>query len=586
MSQNHRSAQYWFKSLSARLWETHSSVAARHSIWRSVLLVFLFPIITMLAALFLPGQWRWAQVPFHAVIEALGAAIAIAVSTLMLRLRFDPSNKQVPVAVPLGLLGMGILDGFHAAVPPGNAFVWLHSLATLFGGVLFASVWLPVGRQPIWQGRPLALWVAVVVLFCGTASLLMSGSLPPMLTGGTFTLTAQLLNIFGGILFIAAAVRLNQLYAAQGEINHRLFAMHCVLFGGAGLVFELSIIWDAAWWWWHFLRLLAYGVALIVIVRELVQLNQDQRNTYTLFKNITDNTHALISVKNCDGSYMHVNRRFTELFNNSLEDTIGTTDEAHLPAAQASAIRANDEKVSLQQEPLEFEEEMDFQDGRHVYLSQKFPIFDAYGNVQSIAGISTDITRQKINTEKIEKLAYFDALTGLPNRLLLTDRLHGALDRARRSEKSAALFFMDLDGFKAVNDRLGHASGDILLRQVSERFRELLRGGDTIGRLGGDEFVCLLEDLEKPEYASKLADKLVAALCQPFNISGQEVKIGISIGISLFPGDGEDVDTLLKNADLAMYSAKQRGRARYTYFCETTGTPHGETDLDNPAVVD
>ena len=162
--------------------------------------------------------------------------------------------------------------------------------------------------------------------------------------------------------------------------------------------------------------------------------------------------------------------------------------------------------------------------------------------------------------EQIEYQAYHDALTGLPNRLLFRDRLTVALAHARRHETALAVMFLDLDRFKNVNDTLGHTLGDELLRVVAERLRCVLREGDTIARMGGDEFTILLSDLKAAEDAAKIAQKLLDAVAEPMPIEGHELFVTTSIGISLYPDDGDSADALLKNADNAMYRAKETGR--------------------------
>jgi diguanylate cyclase (GGDEF)-like protein len=179
---------------------------------------------------------------------------------------------------------------------------------------------------------------------------------------------------------------------------------------------------------------------------------------------------------------------------------------------------------------------------------------------------------------EIQELAYYDPLTGLPNRQLFQERLRPAIERARCDGKQAALLFLDLDGFKAVNDTLGHRAGDHLLKEVGERFRRCVRLSDYLGRptaepssesisrLGGDEFTVLLSEVAGPQGASRAAQRILDALAQPFEIGGREVFAGASIGIAMFPEDGEDAETLLRNADTAMYEAKARGRNNMQFF--------------------
>ena len=196
------------------------------------------------------------------------------------------------------------------------------------------------------------------------------------------------------------------------------------------------------------------------------------------------------------------------------------------------------------------------------------PIIDEKGRFKGYRGTGRDITEQKQVEEKIRHMAHHDALTQLPNRTLLYDRIGQAIAQAQRNREVLALLFIDLDRFKTVNDSLGHPIGDRLLRAVGERLITCTRGSDTIARIGGDEFVVLLSDLEKPEDARHVAQKVLDALSEPVMIDTHELKVTPSIGICAYPHDGEDVETLMRNADTAMYHAKQMGRNNYQFFTQ------------------
>jgi diguanylate cyclase (GGDEF)-like protein/PAS domain S-box-containing protein len=177
-----------------------------------------------------------------------------------------------------------------------------------------------------------------------------------------------------------------------------------------------------------------------------------------------------------------------------------------------------------------------------------------------------DITERTYAEEQIKHLAYHDALTGLPNRLLFKDRLTVALSHAQRDKTRLAVLFLDLDRFKVINDSLGHNIGDQLLQSVANRIQNGLRDSDTVARLGGDEFTLLLPHLARSEDAAPIAQKLLESLRAPFLLEGREFLITTSIGISLYPEDGTDAETLIKNADTAMYQAKEQGRDNYQLF--------------------
>ena len=180
-----------------------------------------------------------------------------------------------------------------------------------------------------------------------------------------------------------------------------------------------------------------------------------------------------------------------------------------------------------------------------------------------------DITERKSAEEKIKQLAFYDLLTKLPNRRLLQERLKHSIDVERREDKQLALLMLDLDRFKAVNDSLGHQAGDALLQQVAERITNRLRDVDMVARLGGDEFIVLLEDITHPDDAARVAGIIIADLSKPFKLTqSDDVRIGASIGISLYPQHGDNSEILLNHADAALYHAKDSGRGCFAYFSE------------------
>lgn len=191
---------------------------------------------------------------------------------------------------------------------------------------------------------------------------------------------------------------------------------------------------------------------------------------------------------------------------------------------------------------------------------------DAKGVVQHYIGVFSDISQIKSHEAELHRIAHFDPLTGIPNRRLLVDRLHQALARAARTDTGLAVCFLDLDGFKAVNDAHGHAMGDQLLIEVTRRISEVLRIEDTLARLGGDEFVVLLTDVACERDCTLVLDRLLQAVQAPMQIEGLELRITVSIGVSLFPSDNVDGDTLMRHADQAMYLAKEAGKNRYQLF--------------------
>jgi len=195
-------------------------------------------------------------------------------------------------------------------------------------------------------------------------------------------------------------------------------------------------------------------------------------------------------------------------------------------------------------------------------------VLDSAGEVINYIGIFSDISHYKIAQDRIEQLSFFDALTGLPNRALLRDRLQQAVYTAERRHSRVALLLIDLDRLSHVNDSLGHHIGDLLLLRVKARWQPLIRASDTLSRHIGDEFAVILEDIHDAQDAAEMAEKLLAALVQPFNLEGHEVSASACIGISIFPSDGKTPDVLLKNADVALHHAKEAAGGRFQFFRE------------------
>jgi diguanylate cyclase (GGDEF)-like protein/PAS domain S-box-containing protein len=193
---------------------------------------------------------------------------------------------------------------------------------------------------------------------------------------------------------------------------------------------------------------------------------------------------------------------------------------------------------------------------------------DANGTLSFHEGTVEDISDRKVAEEQIQYLAYYDALTGLPNRTLLQDRLSNAMARARRQKDKVALLFLDLDRFKFVNDSLGHSVGDQLLQAVADRLKTWARGQDTVARQGGDEFLIVMTDVRDIPAAAIAAERLMDAMTVEFVVQGRSLNVSCSVGISIFPEHGADGETLIKNADAAMYSAKDYGRDNFRFFTE------------------
>ncbi len=194
------------------------------------------------------------------------------------------------------------------------------------------------------------------------------------------------------------------------------------------------------------------------------------------------------------------------------------------------------------------------------------PIHEPSGHVTGAVMVFRDVSKARALEGKLSHLAQHDFLTGLPNRMLLKDRLDQAIARARRHERRVAVLFLDLDGFKHINDSLGHAVGDMLLQNTGKRLAAAVRASDTVSRQGGDEFVVVLCEVEDSQNVARHAEKILVALSAPHALAGHDTHVNASIGISFFPEDGRDAEALIRCADMAMYRAKKNGRNTYEFF--------------------
>ncbi|MDG4553026.1 MAG: EAL domain-containing protein [Candidatus Competibacter sp.] len=312
---------------------------------------------------------------------------------------------------------------------------------------------------------------------------------------------------------------------------------------------------------------------LIEFHRTEAELRQSRQMLHT----ILDSVPVRIFWKDRESRYLGANRLFLQDARLAhLDDLLGKTDfDLPLDPATATRYHADDRAIMESgQAKLDFEEP-----GRHAdnteawFHTSKAPLIGVDGRIAGVLGAYSDITAQKQAEAQIRQLAYYDTLTGLPNRRLLLDRLGQALAMADRAGHKVIVLFVDLDRFKRINDSLGHVAGDACLRQVAHLLSAAVRQEDTIGRLGGDEFLVVLPDARHGQDAVRVANLIQQALARPLPVMGHEFRVGASIGISIFPDDGHDAETLIKNADTAMYRAKENDRDGYQFYTADLNAP-------------
>ncbi len=294
-----------------------------------VALAVLLPILGLGLPLLMPSDRQWVHLPLHAVIEVVGAMTAIGLATLLLSWR-HLEHRFRHAWVAGAFLGMGILDGLHALLPPGNAFVWLHSAATGLGGLLFAGQWFEARWTPQRLRRFLPA-LMLLALALGLPALFLPHWPLVMVEDGRFTLAARLINLVGGSGFLIGAAWFLLVYLRGGQHHNLVFAIIGILFGVAGLVFDLSRLWDAPWWWWHLLRLAAYGAALFLLTSHLRDLFQARQAVERAYRAVVESAQEAIIVIDEYGRIERFNPAAESLFGWSAAEAIGRNVRILMP---------------------------------------------------------------------------------------------------------------------------------------------------------------------------------------------------------------------------------------------------------------
>jgi diguanylate cyclase (GGDEF)-like protein/PAS domain S-box-containing protein len=288
------------------------------------------------------------------------------------------------------------------------------------------------------------------------------------------------------------------------------------------------------------------------------------------------NTPDHVYFKDRESRFILVSASLARSFGCKIEDVVGRTDRDFFAELQARAFREAEETLmSTGEAIIDRIVRHSWPDGHVTWsLNVAMPLRDENNEIAGVWGTNKDITKQKLleqavaDAQRVEYLAYHDALTGLPNRSRFSTLLGESIREARDHERQLAVAFLDLDGFKQINDTLGHEAGDQLLQEVARRLKACVRDSDTVARLGGDEFVVLLPNLEEGQFAATVAQKILTAIGHPFTLLGHEFRITASVGISNYPHDGVDEQTLTKRADIAMYQAKGEGKNTFQFYSE------------------
>jgi len=358
------------------------------------------------------------------------------------------------------------------------------------------------------------------------------------------------------------------------------------LFATTSLGFGCYLAFLVDWWLPFVPGLIGFLGSAAALTSYIAHTKEELKRSKEFLQTIINNIPDPVFVKNKEHHWIIVNQAYSLLVGYSLEALMGKSDYDIFPQQEADTFWNQDELIFQTGEAREIEQTFTDASGRmHIVATKQSLHKDAAGNL-FLVGVIRDITHRKQMEEKLRQaaldlardnqelklsgkrlhyLANHDSLTGLANRQQFHQRLRESLDCARSNNRHMALMFIDLDGFKQVNDTLGHDTGDQLLKIVAQRLTSSLRDSDIVSRLGGDEFTVILPNIPHPKYAARVADKILVVLSQVFVVEEQQAFVTGSIGISIYPLDGETQETLIKSADAAMYRAKQQGRNQHIF---------------------
>ncbi|HUW28250.1 MAG TPA: EAL domain-containing protein [Sulfuriferula sp.] len=522
----------------------------------------------------------------HAAVEMLGAVSAIFFSLFLLS-QCNQGIREVHLyPIALGFMALGILDGFHSLANdalPG--FVWLRSLAAFFGGLFPSLVWLGWNQQM----QRIALHRAVALGACalGVFFMLYPDVLPALNDSGEFIKPLSYINVMGGLLSFATSIYFIVRNKHSANAENLVFSGLYLVLGCSSVIFPFSTLWSDGWWLWHLLRLLAYGFTIRYMFASHIELLKAMRaeifartrvetalrESEQQFRVLVQHAPEAIVVFDLGlNRFIDANINAEHLFGLDREALLRHSLVDFYPPAQPNTMQPGEstrERINqaLAGEPRVFERLIRNAQGQDILCEVrlvKLPAIDR----DLVRGSFIDITERKAAEKQIEFMAYHDALTSLPNRLLAKDHFELAMSFADREKVKVALIFLDLDNFKTINDSLGHPVGDALLKAAAARLRECARITDTLSRQGGDEFLVVLSDVRDPDTITDISEKILGRMSESFDIAGLELHTSISLGIAVYPDDGKDFETLLKKADTAMYQAKGAGRNAYRFHTE------------------
>ena len=557
----------------------------------------------LVASFLLLGESTWqGSTQTHTLMESLAVLLAFTVGTMAL-LRYYSRRNNTFLILGVGFVGTGFLDAYNAAITSDwlanrlpyesdTLITWSWTTSRLFLGIFLLSSWV-VGWQERRSQTPRRLNERA--LYLASAGIIVISflflSLIPLPRAYQPDLLVHRPEEFVPAIFFLLAL---SGYLIKGEWRHKFFDHWLVLALIIGLGIQVLFMpwsrqsFDVHFMAAHLLKIASYLCVLVgllinmfVVFRNIDREIQERKLAEQALR-VSQERFDLAVRGSRDGIWdwdivadeVYLSSRFKDLLGYQDHELQGTFD------GWASRLHPDDREATLSalnahlddRVPFRAEHRLRCKSGEYRwFLARGQAIWNTAGDAVRMAGSMTDITYRKVAEARIQRLAYFDELTGLPNRRLLVDRLAREMSSARRHELHGALLFLVLDKFKSINVSLGHAVGDKLLQEVANRLSVQVRFEDTVGRLAGDEFVVLLpalsEDAETAIAQSQtVADKIRASLAKPYALQGDSHRVTSSIGVVLFPGTADTADELLQMADSAMYASKKAGRNAIRFY--------------------
>ncbi|BCJ88612.1 sensor domain-containing diguanylate cyclase [Effusibacillus dendaii] len=302
-------------------------------------------------------------------------------------------------------------------------------------------------------------------------------------------------------------------------------------------------------------------------IRDRIATRQALQESEKQYRLIAEYSADVIRVVTVDGAITYASPAHHSVLGFEPETFIGKSIYYMIHPEDFHIVKSRFEELFSERQPVSYEVRRKHSNGSYIWLETYVtPVFDEQGNIFEVVGVSRDVSQRKHAEERLLHLAYHDALTDLPNRRLFKDRVDQAIKNAKRNRLSLAVFYLDCDKFKSINDTFGHDVGDQIIMGFAERIRACVREQDTVGRIGGDEFVVLLPNIQTPNDAVQVANRILESIQEPWQIEDNAFNNTTSIGISLYPTDGEDPETLIKQADRALYMAKQAGGNTFRFY--------------------